>query len=54
MEPMRASQSAQGFQGYHELRLFEVTFDLSRLGNSIASHKIRVISHRQVRWPSLE
>ena len=54
MEPVRESQTAQGFRGYHELGLYEVTFDMNRLDEVIASHQLRVISQRQVRWPSLE
>ena len=54
MEPMRDSQTSQGYRGYHELRLYEITFDISRLGAPVASHRLRVIGHRQVRWPSFE
>ena len=54
MEPVRDSQSVQGYQGYHEVALYEVTFQMNRLGDFVAGHKLRVISHRQVRWPSLE
>lgn len=54
MEPVRESQTAQGYRGYHELGLYEITFDVSRLDALIASHRLRVISQRQVRWPSLE
>lgn len=54
MEPARESQTAQGYRGYHELGLYEITFDISRLDELVASHRLRVISQRQVRWPSLE
>ena len=54
MEPVRDSQTGQGYRGYHELGLYEITFDINRLGDLIASHKLRVVSHRQVRWPSVE
>ena len=54
MEPVRESQTAQGFRGYHELGLYEVTFDINSLDEVVASHKLRVISQRQVRWPSLQ
>ena len=54
MEPVRESQTAQGYRGYHELGLYEITFDISHLDELVASHKLRVISQRQIRWPSLE
>ena len=54
MEPVRESQTAQGFRGYHELGLYEISFDISRLDELVASHKLRVISQRQIRWPTLE
>ena len=54
MEPVRESQTAQGFRGYHELGLYEVTFDIARLDEVVASHRLRVISQRQIRWPSLD
>ena len=54
MEPVRESQTAQGFRGYHELGLYEISFDISRLDELVASHELRVISQRQIRWPSLE
>ena len=54
MEPVRESQTAQGFRGYHELGLYEITFDINRLDEVVASHKLRVVSQRQIRWPSLE
>ncbi len=54
VEPVRESQTAQGFRGYHELGLYEITFDINRVDEVVASHQLRVISQRQVRWPSLE
>ena len=54
MEPVRDAQTSQGFRGYHEIGLYEITFTLSRLGDPVGSHRLRVISHRQVRWPSFE
>ena len=54
MEPVRESQTAQGFRGYHELGLYEITFDITQLDELVASHKLRVISQRQIRWPSLD
>lgn len=54
MEPVRESQTVQGYRGYHELGLYEITFDINRLGALVASHRLRVVSHRQIRWPSLE
>ena len=54
MEPVRESQTAQGYRGYHELGLYEITFDITELDELVASHKLRVISQRQIRWPSLE
>ncbi len=54
MEPVRDSQSVQGYRGYHELGLYEITFDINRLGDLVASHRLRAISHRQVRWPALQ
>ena len=54
MEPVRDSQTVQGYRGYHELGLYEITLDINRLGDLVASHRLRVISHRQVRWPTLQ
>lgn len=54
MEPVRESQTAQGYRGYHELGLYEITFDVSQRDELVASHRLRVISQRQIRWPSLE
>ena len=54
MAPVRDSQTAQGYRGYHEVGLYEVTFDVTRFGDFVASHQLRVVGHRQVRWPSLE
>lgn len=54
MEPVRESQTAQGYRGYHEIGLYEITFDITQLDELVASHKLRVISQRQIRWPSLE
>lgn len=54
MEPVRDSQTVQGYRGYHELGLYEITLDINRLDDLVASHKLRVISHRQVRWPTVE
>ena len=52
--PVRESQTSAGYRGYHELGLYEITFDIAKLDRPVATHTLRAIGQRQVRWPSLQ
>ncbi len=54
LEPVRQSQTAQGYRGYHEVGLYEVEFRMSRDGGQAGTYRMRLVGHEQVRWPALD
>ncbi|MDE0350862.1 MAG: prepilin-type N-terminal cleavage/methylation domain-containing protein [Gammaproteobacteria bacterium] len=49
LDPVRQSQSVDGYVGLFEVGLFEVVFDLSEAGRSTGVYRLRVVGYRKVR-----
>lgn len=53
LQPVRQSQTATGGQGYYEVGLYEIEFDISDRGRSLGTWRMRAVGYEKVREAEL-